>query len=156
LKPAELRTEAERIRDETKALAEVICAPSLEETSNQILKAALRNRLVKRIDGIVQELAEKTRRLEREFEEFPSLYDDKEVWVWFFTAEGTPKVGYDVATMGKVTGPLVAIQMREEGAPHMRPGPFLELIKNLKEQILAGSYDEKLSGDPARIIYELL
>jgi len=156
LKPAELRTEAERMRDEAKALAEVICAPSLEETSNQILKAALRNRLVERIDGIVQELAEKTSRLELEFEEFPSLYDDKEVWVWFFTAEGTPKVGYDVSTMGKATGPLVAIQMREKGAPHMRPGPFLELVKNLKQQILAGGYDEKLSVDAERIIYDLL
>lgn len=153
---AELRVEAEKVRDEAKGLAEVICAPSLEETSNQILKAALRNRLIKKIDGIVQELAEKTRRLEREFEKFPSLYDDKEVWVWFFTAEGTPKVGYDVTTMGKGTGPLVGIHMREKGAPHMRPGPFLELVTNLKQQILAGGYDEKLSVDPARIIYDLL
>jgi hypothetical protein len=152
LKPAELKTEAERIRDEAKALAEVICAPSLEETSNQILKAALRNRLVERMDGIVQVLAEKTRRLECELENFPSLYDDKEVWVWFFTAEGTPKVGYDVTTMGKVTGQLVVNHMREKGAPHIRPGPFLELVTNLKQQILAGGYDEKLSVDPARII----
>ena len=153
---AELRVEAEKVRDEAKGLAEVICAPSLEETSNQILKAALRNRLVKKIDGIVQELAEKTRRLEREFEEFPSLYDDKEVWVWFFTAEGTPKVGYDVTTMGKATGQLVVNHRREKRAPHMRPGPFLELVKNPKQQILAGGYDEKLSVDAGRIIYDLL
>jgi hypothetical protein len=152
---AELRVEAEKVRDEAKGLAEVICAPALEETSNQILKAALRDRLVERIDGIVQELVEKTRRLEREFEKFPSLYDDKEVWVWFFT-EGTPKVRYDVTTIGKGAGPQVDSHMREKKAPHMRPGPFVELVTNLKQQILAGGCDEKLSVDPARIIYDLL
>jgi hypothetical protein len=153
---AELRVEAEKVRDEAKGLAEVICAPSLEETSNQILKVALRNRLVERIDGIVQELVEKTRRLELEFEKLPSMYDGKEVWVCFFIAEGRPKVEYYVTAMGKGTGQQVANDMREKRASYMRPEPFLELVKNLKQQILAGGYDEKLSVDAGRTIYDLL
>jgi hypothetical protein len=156
LKADDLKAESERIKEEAKALATVVSAASLEEKSGKILKVALRRKLVEEICRITRDLNQKTRRKEREIREFPALNRGKEVSIYFWLAEGG-LTGYEATLVKTESRAFIDSRMKKEmDVWYARPGTFQELIENLNQDILDGKYDEKLTANPARLIYDSL
>jgi hypothetical protein len=154
LKPAELKAESERIRDEAKALAANVSAP-LEETTRKILIIVLRDKLIEELSKIARDVDQKTRIREKEVRDFPITNEGKEVDVELYPRHnGT--IGYDVIIMGIQSRPFAVAEMKQKGVLYERPESFLELIENLKRHVLDGNYDEELKTDSARLIYHLL
>ena len=154
MKPAELKAESERVRDEAKALAANVSVP-LQETTSKILKIVLRDKLVEEISKIARDVDRKTRVKEKEVRDFPTTNEGKEIDVELYPRHNET-IGYDVTIMGTESRPFVVAEMRQKGVLYERPESFLELIENLKRDVLDGNYDEKLRTDPARLIYHLL
>ena len=154
MKPADFEAKSAALRDEARTSAATICAATLDEKSTEILKLALRRRMVEEISRIVQDLDQQSRRKEEEIRSY-SIDKGKEVWIYFFLEK--ENVGYGTTIMKAESAPFVAAKMKKESPIwHARHGLFLELIEDLKQKILEGKHDEKLTAKPERFIYDSL
>jgi hypothetical protein len=150
--------DSEKIKDEANALASTILASPVEEKSSKILREALRQRLVEEISKIARDLETKAREEEEWIMNFPTVYGEEEVWIYFYPPTRWEK-GYDVTRMKKKIGPLVAAQMRQKCPSdvwYMRYLSFVKAIEGLKQDILDGKYDERLGTDAAKLIFDAL
>lgn len=156
----DLKSDSEKIKDEANASASTILASLglLEEKSSKIVTEALRQRRVEEISKIVKDLNEMVHTEEKRIQDCPSLYEGKEVVVYFFLAE--PDDGgarYDATIVGTWARELTEAYMRlQENVWYASPQIFLRLVEDLKQEILEGKHDEKLRTNSARVIYDLL
>lgn len=156
MKPADLRSKSEVIRASAEALAAELLAASTDKTAGEILIQALRSRMVEEVSKIAQYLDEEARKKDEEIRDFPYMHRGKEVWTSFFL-DDKGNVGYNATIMKAESAPFIAAKMKRQSPIwHTRHELFLELIEDLKQQILDGKHDEKLTMKPARLIYDLL
>lgn len=156
MKPADVEAKSVALKDEARTLAATICAATIDEKSSEILKLALRRRMVEEISRIAQDLDQQARRKEEEIRSY-SIHKGKEVWVYFFlTDKGTAR--YEATLMGRESGLLTVLHLRQKYSTirHMRHPSFVEAIKELEQDILNGNYDERLGTGPSRVIYDAL
>ena len=156
MKPADLRSESEVLKTWAKAVEAELSAASTDKIAREILIQALRARMVEDVSKIVQYLDKEARKKDEEIRNYPSTHKGKEVWIFFFLDE-KGNVGYNATIMKAESAPFIAAKMKRQSSIwHTRHELFLELIEDLKQQILDGRHDEKLRMKPARLIYDLL
>jgi hypothetical protein len=154
LKPADVEAKSVALRDEAKTLAATICAATLDEKSTEILKLAMRRRMVEEILRIVTDLDQQARRKGEEIRSY-SIHEGKEVWTYF--SLGKENVSCGTTIMKAESAPFVAAEMKNKRPIwHARHELFRELIEELKQEILEGKHDEKLTARPERFIYDSL
>lgn len=154
MKPADGEAKSVALKDEAKSLAAIICATTLDEKSTEILKLAMRHRMVEETLRIVTDLDQQARRNREEVRSY-SIHKGKEVYTFFFLEKEDARCGTTIMRPENV--PFVDAEMKTKRPIwHARHELFLKLIEDLKQEILEGKHDEKLTAKPERFIFDSL
>ena len=156
MEPSKLRARSMALAKEAQNLAAVITQAPLEKTCAQIVTSLLRRKLVAKLDELVKDIEQKVQREEEEIQTYSFLNKGKEVWLEFF--EIKEGINYQAFGTRSESAAYVLAKVAADNPPlrYVKPSEFVDLIQNLRRDILNGLYDEELNVSVLKLVYNAL
>lgn len=156
MEPSKLRARSMALAKEAQNLAAVITQAPLEKTCAQIVTSLLRRKMVADLDELVKDIEQKVQHEENEIQTYTFLHAGKKVWMEFF--EIKEGISYRAVGIRSESAAYVIATVKQDDSSvrYLRPSKCVDLIQNLRRDILNGVYDEELNVSVLKLVYNAL